>query len=154
MNLLIPAGYLIYTGADISAVVDAEGSIFWSCQAHYPDGRFGQIVVKQTNGEAEVIPLPEFVTGRGQLNYSPVGLFLSVWNETAPKTPKLFQISQYKQPAIINAIETVVLPAARWIGDPNVPYELTDDLIRTKLRLSDTLLNAIREALIKNKLGA
>lgn len=151
MNLTIPTGYNVYTGADISAVVDADGAIFWSSQAKFPDGRNGQIVVKQLNAQVEVIPLPEYVTGRGQLNWSPAGLFLSVWNEIPPKSLKLFQITQYKQ---FLFGEAVPLPAARWIGDPTIAYELTDDLIRTKLRLTDTLVNAIREALIKNKLGA
>ena len=96
MNLPIPSGYKLYGGADISAYSDADGYVFYSCSARFLDGStFGQIVVRTKNGVAEVMPLPEFVTGRGQLSWNPAGLFLTVWDDGQPA--KYFQITQFKQ---------------------------------------------------------
>ena len=97
MNLPIPNGYKLYGGADISAVVDAEGSIFYSCDARFPDGStFGQIIVRvrKNSTTAEVLTLPESVSGRGQLDWSPAGLFLTTWDDGKPK---FFQITQFVQ---------------------------------------------------------
>jgi len=57
-------------------------------------------------------------------------------------------LETHNNPAQVIQID---LPPARWIGDDN--YSLTEALIKTKLRLTDTLVNAIRDALIKNGLA-
>ena len=115
MNLPIPKGYQLYGGADFSGYPDAEGSIFYSSSAKFPDGKtFGQIVVRVKNGVAEIIPLPEFISSRGQLSWSPAGLFLYTFDvDNGPTLPKVFQITQFKQfindfPVVITQVNTAV----------------------------------------------
>ena len=112
MNLPIPNGYILYGGADLSAYTDADGYIFYSCSARFPDGNtFGQIVVRAKNGVAEIIPLPEFVSGRGSLSWNPAGLFLATWHDGT--AAKYFQINQFKQftngfPVVVTQVNTAV----------------------------------------------
>lgn len=160
MNLPVPSGYTLYGGADFSSAVDAAGNIFYSSSARFPDGRFGQIVVKVSDGVASIVDLPEFVSGRGQLDYTPAGLYLSVWHQIdgrADKSvPKIFKIEQFVNFANTGAGCNHVaypVPAARWITPDENDWTVTDELIRDKFYLTDTLLNAIREALIKNGLA-
>lgn len=116
MNLLIPKGYQLYGGADFSGYPDAEGSIFYSSSARFPDGKtFGQIVVRVKNNVAEVIPLPEFISSRGQLSWNPAGLFLFTFDvdNNGPVIPKVFQINQFKQftngfPVVVTMVNTAV----------------------------------------------
>ena len=116
MNLPIPKGYQLYGGADFSGYPDAEGSIFYCSSARFPDGKtFGQIVVRVKNGVAEVLPLPEFISSRGQLSWSPAGLFLYTFDvdNNGPTLPKVFQITQFKQftngfPVVTTQVNTAV----------------------------------------------
>jgi len=116
MNLPVPKGYQLYGGADFSGYPDAEGKIFYSSSAKFPDGKtFGQIVVMVRNGVAEIIPLPEFISSRGQLSWSPAGLFLYTFDvdNNGPTIPKVFQITQFKQfthdfPIVVTQVNTAV----------------------------------------------
>lgn len=157
MNLPIPNGYKLYGGADISAYPDADGYIFYSCSARYPDGNtFGQIVVRTKNNVAEVMPLPEFVTGRGQLAWNPAGLFLVTWDDGQPA--KYFQINQFKQftngfPVVVTNVNTAVSSvdqearnlAQSALGVANSAKSLANDaktLATNALNVANTKLNA------------
>lgn len=142
MNLPIPNGYRLYGGADISAYSDADGAIFYSCSARFPDGNtFGQIVVRVKNGVAEIIPLPEFVSGRGALSWNPAGLFLATWHDGV--AVKYFQINQFKQftngfPVVVTQVNTAVSSVdtqARTdaMGAMNLAKTARDDAYKAKL---------------------
>ncbi len=165
MNLPIPNGYRFYGGADISVAVDAVGTIFYACNAFFPDGRFGEIVVKVINNVPEIVPLPEFVGGRGQLNWTPSGLYLATWHQADPKAAiqaKIFKIEQFNNNFVFNQNTTpgntftpvaVQIPGPRFTTPDTNDWVVTDELIRDKFEADAELLNAIREALIANKLA-
>lgn len=150
MKLPVPEGYILYSGADISAVIDAESTLFYSCNARFPNNLFGQIVVKVIDGKASIVPI-QYVTGRGQLLTNQLELYLIAWDNKEPQLIKINDFVPFSNRTI--QTEPISVPKARWVAEPGVAYEINDDLLREKLRLSDTLLNAIRDVLIKNGLA-
>lgn len=153
ITLPVPEKYAVYTGADVSLAIDSNGTIFYSCSATFPDKRFGQIVVQIVAGsnEPKIIDI-EFVTGRGQLVETHNALYLIAWHEIKPKQIKMIKIQEYVGKTFTDTGCTPIpVPPARWVS--NDPYVLTDELLRTKLRLTDTLVNALRDVLIQQGLA-
>jgi hypothetical protein len=114
MNQLTPpAPWQLLRGADISSVPDADGWLFCSAFVEAA-GKISQTIVWKQRG-AEIVPvtLPRIFSARGQLNWSPAGLRLSVYDTSNDRgdgvtTGWSVPINEFKQFVLTaSAIDTV-----------------------------------------------
>lgn len=108
MNHTPPKGWVIYGGADgFDAIPAADGYLWWGdnmWQDGKKDATFQFILCRQKNNISEIIPLPERCDGAGRLNWTPLGLIVSVTHQGVDKS---FFITQYVQfSSTLSAIDT------------------------------------------------
>lgn len=159
------AGYKVYPGADISALLTRE-IVYWACTAVMPTGVQANVIFVQQrdtlsgniNTTDVLIPLntenKPLINARGSLGGYGIPNYVG-WDKTDEKNPVayLYELEEVSIPTSSGGqtFEPISVPSARWISD-GTPYEITDELIRNKFTLTDTLLNALRAALIQHKL--
>jgi len=166
VSRLIPAkGYTIYAGADISAILTNE-KIVWACSANLPktlyNGALVNVIFIQPLNGAEttaLIPLNEgntpLLNARGSLNGLGIPVYVG-WDKTVDRSPVAYAYSlEDELPHVEGAVlpTDISLPHERWIQSPTGTWIVTDELIREKFRLTDTLLNAVRKVLIQSGLA-
>ena len=79
-RLVTPSGFEGYAGATVTAYQSGDGSVFWACNAKYPDGSFQEAVFHQVGDHSELVSLPKPVAGRGSLVVINGELFLAAWD--------------------------------------------------------------------------
>lgn len=81
------------TAANIHAIKDGAGVLFWTCQEGYA-GRSPEQVVYRIDGSGvqSKITLPKVVSGRGQLSLIDGQLYLNAWNEAEGKVGYLIPV--------------------------------------------------------------
>ena len=167
LGRLIPKpGYKVYAGADISAIYTLDHKLFWACTATLPNSKIqANVIFVQIEGrETEaIVPLNDnfqpLINARGSLNGFGYPVYVG-WDKTNETNPAAYAylldeipLPTFTNTGNINAPIKTDIPAARWIGSEDDHWNVTDELVRTKFRLTDTLVNAMREALLKNGFG-
>lgn len=80
------------TAANIHAIRDGAGVLFWTCQEGYSGQSPQQVVYRVDATGQHKVPLEKTVTGRGQLSIIDGALYLNAWNEAEGKVGYLIPV--------------------------------------------------------------
>lgn len=168
VSKLIPkAGFKVYAGADISAIIDSRSLIFWSVTANLPstmyNGVQANVIFIQQIGKVAhdvLIPLNDnntpLINARGSLNGLGTNLYAG-WDKTIDSKPTAFvyELDEIITPSTGSNFVPLHLPVApaRFVTSDENDWVVTDELIRDKFNLTDRLLNNLREILIVHGLA-
>jgi len=128
MDLIPPAGYHFYGGADaLDSFPDADGYLWYgdNFSKDGDDDFFEFFVCRMKNNIVERIPLPQPINGAGRLNWTPAGLYVAGTYRATEKSPivaKVFQVTQFKQftnnyPIVHTVVGTAVTSVDQYARD-------------------------------------